>query len=538
LLKKVLLTYISVVNIGDFVVKKIFCFFFLIISIFLVSGEDSIFDHIKYGEDGANGVGHIYIGSHETGISDVTWIYVQSALKHYKKTRPIFIILHLDTPGGEVFVSQRIGDALRDMDLVDGIPIVAYVDNWAISAGAMLAYSCRYIAVVPDALMGAAEPIFQGAEGIVTAPEKINSVLRADFSTRAQGFGRDPLLAEAMVDKDIILVWRNEKVVQLDDAEQINRKAPDFDVVISGEGKLLTLNAKEMEEFGVVNIQLTDHKLELITNQERLEGRWPATKELLFTDPFFEQIPNVVIDSYQMDWKMNFFSFLSHPFVMSLLFLGMIIGFYIEITTPGFGVPGAIGFVCLSFIALSSMSLEAFNWLELIVVVVGLVLLGVELFVIPGFGVIGISGIILMLGGVVLMMLPAIGSFDFTIDNGESLSLGGQYFLERLGWVTGTFILGVIIILILGRFVMPNLAILNPIVSRDDQEGTVSGIENTSLPSVGSEGIAISSMRCSGKIMIEEAVYDSISDGLFIDKGANVVVVRIESGRPVVKERK
>lgn len=124
--------------------------------------EKKLEKYIHFNPQGPNSIGYLYIGDHETAISESTWLYVKQGLEFYKKQRPIFIILVLNTPGGEVFAAQKISDALKEMDTQFNIPVVAFINNWAISAGAMLAYSCRFIAAVKDASMGAAEPVYAG----------------------------------------------------------------------------------------------------------------------------------------------------------------------------------------------------------------------------------------------------------------------------------------------------------------------------------------------------------------------------------------
>src|SRR5207245_166319 len=121
-----------------------------------------------------NEIGHVLIDDRESGINQSTFLYVKAAMDEYKKSKPLFVILELNTPGGEVFAAQRISDALKELDTQYGIPVVAFVNNWAISAGAMLAYSCRFIVVTKDGAMGAAEP--QTVEGtkMEAASEKVN----------------------------------------------------------------------------------------------------------------------------------------------------------------------------------------------------------------------------------------------------------------------------------------------------------------------------------------------------------------------------
>jgi membrane-bound serine protease (ClpP class) len=308
-------------------------------------------------------------------------------LEFYKKQSPIFIILELDTPGGEVFAAQKISDALKEMDTQYNIPIVTFINNWAISAGAMLAYSSRFITVVKDGSMGAAEPVYAGEGGkMETASEKVNSALRTDFANRARFFDRNPLIAEKMVDKDPILVLRHGSIIRLENESQIRLTGPDVDIVISPKGKLLTLNAVQMMDYGVADLMLSPAKLSEITPAEQKAGQWPAGKMLLFQAPFFSTIPQATIQSYQMDWKTRFFVFLATPLVSSLLFMGLIIGAYIEMNHPGLSLPGSIAAICLFLIVLSSFSLEIANWLELILLLTGLALILTELFVLPTFG--------------------------------------------------------------------------------------------------------------------------------------------------------
>src|ERR1700722_18626049 len=131
--------------------------------------DQELKEHIFYKQEGPNFIGHIVIDDRTSGISQATWLYVKKALDGYKQSKPIFIILDLNTPGGEVFAAQNISDALKDFDTQNNIPVIAYINNWSISAGAMLAFSCRFIVVAKDGAMGAAEPVIQGESGHMEA---------------------------------------------------------------------------------------------------------------------------------------------------------------------------------------------------------------------------------------------------------------------------------------------------------------------------------------------------------------------------------
>ena len=494
--------------------------------------------HIKFNPQGPNVVGHIYIGDKQTEINQTTWIYVKSALDHYKTTKPLFIILELNSPGGEVFAAQTISDALKEMDTQFQIPVVCFINNWAISAGAMLAYSCRFITVVKDASMGAAEPVFASETGeIKTASEKVNSAIRTDFANRAAFFGRNPYIAEAMVDKDLIVVLRNGRITKLDNENQIRSTGLNPDIVIAPKGKLLTLNAEELLKYGVAEMIVPPAQLPPITAEEKKVGRWSASKELLFHAPFFDQIPNVSVDSYQMDWKTRFFAFLANPVVSSLLFMGMMLGFYLEINSPGASLPGSVAVICLFLIILSSFAQEIGNMLELILLLVGLAAVLVEIFILPTFGLLGFVGLIFFLAGLFGLMLPGLGKIDFSWDGG-ALNAAGEVFFERLAWLSATIILTAIIMWILGRYMLPSFNTFKRFVlsghEQDASLGYYAGEDPLQLPKPGTKGKVIATLRPAGKVILNDTIYDAMSDGNFIERGVDIVVVRLEGSVIIV----
>lgn len=499
--------------------------------------DEELRKYIKYNPDGPNVIGHMIIDDRTSGINESTWLYVKKALDYFKTIKPIFVILELNTPGGEVFSAQKISDALKELDTQYNIPVVCYINNWAISAGAMLAYSCRFIVGVKDATMGAAEPVLMDTSGkMEAASEKVNSALRADFANRAAFFDRNPYIAEAMVDKDIILVQRHGRIYKLDSESQIKTSGPDPDVIISPKGKLLTLNSEQLLNYGIADIILPPAKTDLITDVEKEEGKWPASKMLLFQQPFFKGIPNATIDSYRMDWKTIFFVFLANPIVSSMLFLGLIVGLYLEINTPGFGFAGTLAATCLFLIILSSFSLELANWLELILLLVGLAIILIELFVLPTFGLLGFIGIIFFLIGLFGMMLPGIGNISFELDT-HTWNAAGEAFFKRLGWLSGTLVLAFIIILFLARYVTPSLAGFSRFVlTGNEQSGYIAGDNPEELPQPGASGEAITTLRPAGKILVNDKIYDAITPGNFIEKGTSIIVIDLDGSVIVVNK--
>jgi len=505
---------------------------FLTLQVPLKTFEKELSQAIIFNQEGPNTIGYLYIGDHENSISESTWLYIKQGLEHYKKNPPIFIILELDTPGGEVFAAQKISQALKEMDTQFNIPIVVYINNWAISAGAMLAYSCRFIVIAPDASMGAAEPVYAGEGGkMETASEKVNSAIRADFANRARFFNRNPLLAEAMVDKDLILVLRHGKITQLDTENQIQQTGIDPDIVISPKGKLLTLDAEKMITYGVADLKLVDKKKTPLTAEEQATGKWPADKIALFQAPFFSTIPQATVEKYQMDWKTRFFVFLATPLVSSLLLMGLFIGGYAEFNNPGLSFPGLIAACCLFLIILSNFSLQIANWLEIILLFTGILIILVELFVLPTMGLFGFVGIILFLVGLFGLLLPGIDGVHFEYDT-QTVNAAGEYFLRRLAWLCGTLILSLVIIALLARYVLPSFTAYNRFVltgsEQESSKGFFAGEDPANLPKIGAQGRVLATLRPSGKVIIHDQIYEAISARDVIDAGETIQVVRLE----------
>ncbi|MBS0655428.1 MAG: hypothetical protein JSR46_06615 [Verrucomicrobia bacterium] len=517
----------------------------LILCAFSLSAEADLFDqklesHVHFPENHPPRIGYITLTDKQEAISQSTWIYIRSALNFYKQTHPGCIILELNSPGGEVFAAEKISEALKEMDTQYGIPVIAYINNWAISAGAMLAYSCRYIVVSKDASMGAAEPIYIGPEGQPeAASEKVNSALRADFANRAKYFDRNPYIAEAMVDKDVILVKRDGKIIKLDAEDQIRKGGTDPDIIISPKGKLLTLDAEQLVSYGVADMMLQPMKLEPLTDSEIERGLWPISKSALGEVRYFQGIPGLEIEKYHYSWQLRFLAFLVSPAVSSVLFLVLLVAFYMELSSGGFGLAGAVGLISLFLVLLSSFALEVVHWLEPILLLFGLVLVGLELFFFPTLGILGVVGAAFVIMGLVGIMVPGIGSVSF---EGNTLNAAGEYVLTRLAWLSGALLLAIVVMAVLSRWMWPKLAMLRKLTLTDAERseaaihGTMPSSPLTQLPEVGAEVVVTAALRPAGKVFDGSRDIDALSTGNFIAEGTRVRVVRIEGQKVVVEE--
>jgi len=431
-------------------------------------------------------VGYLHLDK-DHPIDSATVLYVKFSLDHFLKESVDCVVLDLDTPGGEVFAALKIAEMLKDFDIKHKTPVIAYINNWAISAGAMLAYSCRFIGATNAASMGAAEPVTVEAGGqMSSASEKVNSALRSEFSNLAHFWKRNPDLAEAMVDKDVILVVRDGTILKLDEEAH---KQPS-DKVITAKGKLLTLNALQLKEYGVADFEAS-------TLQDY---------------PLFQGAQFI---SYH-NWKIDFFALLAHPAVASFLLMGLIFGIYLEFQHPGLIFPIVVAVMCLGLILLSKFSMETIHWVEAIMLAVGIGLLILETFILPTFGVGGILGILLTVGGLVTLMLPHFDKVQFF----PNWNLAAHAVIDQLAWICGTLIVGLVIMILMARRMVRKFVLVG------EQQ-----MEFIPLPGQGSGGKAFTDLRPSGKVEIEGQVYEAITEGRFVEKGTEIKVIRQEGNK-------
>jgi membrane-bound serine protease (ClpP class) len=503
----------------------------LLLSFFTLSAKDIDTELKKYIIKKSEYVGFIEIGR-ERQIDQTTYLSIKFALDYFKKKKVSFIILKLNTPGGEVLAASNISRILKEVDTQDGIPIIAFIDDWALSAGAMLAYSSRFIATSDTSSMGAAEPVIMGQSGMERASEKINSALRSEFSNLASFFGRNPDLAEAMVDKDIVLVLRGKEIVRLRSNDEIAKS----DIVITPQGKLLTLNSQNLITYGVADLFLKKKAISPISPLEAKAGEWSASKSILFSYPFFKELGEMKIITYN-HWKISFFSFLTHPAVVSLLFFIMIICCYIELSSGGFGLFASLSLISLALILLGSFASYTINFLEVIIFCVGILLVLLEVFVIPGFGLTGILGILFTLGGLILFTLPNFSEKIFTSDK-LAFSFDFSLLFYRLIWLFSALLASFISIVLLARFIAPKILKNSPLIHKGEQDGYVAGYSKEELPKVNDEALTYSLLRPVGKIIINNKIMDAKAEIGFINKGEEVIISAFDGDKILVRKKR
>jgi membrane-bound serine protease (ClpP class) len=384
------------------------------------------------------------------------------------------VILDINTFGGRVDAAVLIRDAL----LQAPVRTIAFVNKRAISAGALITLAAETIAMADGGTIGAAMPVEMGLPGTPAqaVAEKTVSYMRKEFRATAESRKRPPLLAEAMVDADV-----------------------DIPGVID-KGKLLTLTTEE-----ALQHQLADVRANSLA----------ALLEVL-------DLTGAEVRTASQTWAETLVRFLTHPVLSSLLMTLGILGIIVELRTPGFGVPGALGLMSLGLFFWGHWLVRLAGWEELLLVGSGLVLLVLEVFVVPGFGITGILGLIALMGGLGLSVVGAGATWEVI------LTAVGQGALSLL--------LAIVVSLALLR-VLPRLPWGRRLVLETE---LLSGAGGASAPEgdrrwLGKGGIAASPLRPAGLAHIDGERVDVVSEGELIEIGQPIEVIRVDGNRIVVR---
>lgn len=395
--------------------------------------------------------------------------YIERVLEEAHAAGAAAVVLDINTFGGRVDGAVQIRDAL----LAAKVPTVAFVNPRAISAGALISLASAKIVMGNAATLGAAAPV-QGAQ---PAGEKTVSYVRKEFRTTAEIRGRDPVIAEAMVDVDVEIEGLVEK------------------------GKLLTLTTSEALQRGMADARA-----------DSIEGALAAVG-----------IENAEIRGTSANWAEWLVRWLTHPVVSSLLLTVAMVGVIVELRTPGFGVPGGIGLLSLGLFFWGHWIVALAGWEEMLLVGIGLVLLVLEIFVVPGFGVVGLLGIAGLAAGLVLSLV------------GEGAT--STFLVTTLTRVSASIVVAIVLSLVLLRF-LPRLPGGRSLVltTRLDTAAGYESPPDSDLRLLGRRGRALSALRPAGIVEIDGERIDVVSTGEHLDMGSTVEVVRVDGNRVVVRQ--
>lgn len=426
-------------------------------------------------------------------IAPGIWRQTKQALEAADSLGAVLFLIHMNTYGGTVVDA----DSIRTKIMQSKIPVVVFVDNNAASAGALISIAADSIYMRPGGSIGAATVVNQTGAAM---PDKFQSYFRSIMRATAESHGKTAVVENG----DTIYKWRRDPLI----AEAM----VDPSVYIKGiidTGKVLTFTPSEAIRYGFS--EGTAESVEEVLRKVGLEG--------------------ATIIEYKPTWIERIIGFLVHPVVSGILIMAIIGGIYFEMQTPGIGFPIAVAITAaVAYFAPLYLEGLAEHW-EILVFLAGIILILVELFVIPGFGISGVIGIILAFTGLTLSLIDNI-VFDFGhVDLGRI----GTAVLTVVSGITGGFLLSLWAgSRVFGAHKGPfrNFALQTV---QEVSEGFVS-IDNSLLRLKGCTGTAQTVLRPSGKVEIGGEIYDAVTTGAFIDKGRTILVAKVETTQLYVEE--
>ncbi len=411
----------------------------------------------------------------KTEIDPRTNRYVELALQHARTIHADVVVLEMDTYGGILTDAKEIVDKIMDFDK----PIWVYINSDAASAGALIAIACDSIYMTPGASIGAATVVSASGE---KAPDKYQSYMRSIMRSIAEENGRNPRIAEGMVDERVVI-------------DSVKK-----------EGEVITFSTSEAIKYGFC------------------EARVNSIEEILTRN----KITDYELVKFELNKTEKVIAFFLNPFISGLLILIIVGGLWFELQTPGVGFPLAAAVTALIlYLVPYYLNGLAANW-EILALFAGIALILAELFVLPGFGIAGIAGITLTVGSLILIMINN-DAFDFEFVPAAELlyavaaTLGG--------------ILGGILVLFAGGARLANSRIFSRIAltkTQDTAEGYVVKPAPVSLK--GKQGVAYTVLRPAGKVMIDDKIYDAFTRGEYIEKGDRIEVLDDETTSLLVKK--
>ncbi|MCK5544719.1 MAG: serine protease, partial [Desulfobulbaceae bacterium] len=380
--------------------------------------------------------------------------------------------------------------------------------------GALIALACNELVMKPNTTIGDCAPITFSSEGAKMMGEKFQSPLRAKFRTLARKNGYPAALAEAMVTPDMIVyeVKMEGKTLYMDSLSFADLSPEEKENVLSqktvvAKGELLTMDDQEARE-------LSFSKMSAASIPEML-GRMGITDY---------EIVNI-----KESWSESLVGLIS-SIAPILMMIGMA-ALYTELKAPGFGVPGIIGIICLGLVFLSQYLVGLADHTELLLLVLGIVLLGIEVFVTPGFGIMGLGGMFLVGVGMVLAFQ------DFELPD-PSLPWQKELLIKNMTLVLGSFMAAFIFSLFFLRYVISGLGkVIDGPYLESSLKGSVADSIEAKKVRVGDSGITHTFLRPAGKIKIGNDLYDVISEGEFIEKGTPVVISEKRGNRLIVARK-
>lgn len=452
--------------------------------------------------------------------------YLNQRLDTAKSNGADLVIIRLTSPGGDLEHSLQLSRRLRD---IDWATTIVFVPSEAISGGAIISFGADYIVMQPGALIGDAGPVKLGMQGFEHAEEKVVSYLAGAIRELAEAKGRPGAIAEAMVDRSLKVVQTVELNTgrrvflteqEFSAAEAEGLYGPAEPVAETGQDRFLTVGAQRAEELLLCE-RLVDSE-----------------------DALLASLQIETLERTELNWLDGTIYLLNRPWLTAILLIAGLIGLYIEFAAPGISVAGLFAVLCFGIFFWSHALGGTSGWLEILLFTLGIGCLLCELFVLPGFGVFGLTG----LGLVVVSLVMA--SQDFVIpDTATQWTELRTNLLIVLGAVLGVMLLLVAQVLLLDsipglnrfRLAAPESEISGDVghavasVSTDYAPSLLAGSQDKAMVSVGARGTADSDLRPSGKIRIDDRLVDVVTEGDYVEAGRAVEVIKTEGNLIIVR---
>jgi membrane-bound serine protease (ClpP class) len=435
---------------------------------------------------GERKTGHIYVIPVREQIGSAVHYIIRRGLKEAIEHKADAVILDMKTPGGALDATLEIMESLAKFPGTT----ITYINNEAMSAGAFISAATQEIWFAPSGIIGAAAPVSMGGQDVeATMRQKIVSYLKARIRAESEGKGYRGEVVSAMIDADYVL-----KV---------------GDKVIKDKGELLSLTAAEAAKtYGD-------------PPQALLSAGTAKDLDELITKRFGPAKPAVT--ALQVTWSESLAVWLN---AISSLLLGVgLLALYIEFKTPGFGVFGVVGIVCLAIVFLGSYVAGLSGHEPMLVFGLGLVLVAIEFFVFPGSIVFALTGLVLMLGSLVWSMA------DVWPNEPISVAWSGDAFVAPLANLGLGFLIAIGLALALARFIprgwfFEQLAVTGESVGAAQSAGMPAAVGPAAGALVGRKGVAATGLYPSGQVEIDGQRFDARLEVGSAPAGTRVVVRR------------
>lgn len=400
--------------------------------------------------------------------------YVKLALEHATEIKADIVVVDMDSFGGAVADADEIVERILKFDK----PVWVFINSDAASAGAYISIACDSIYMNKSATIGAATVVT--GEGEV-APEKYQSYFRKQMRSTAEATKRNPDIAEGMVSE--------KKVIE----------------GIKKEGEIITFTTSEALKNGYCEAEVGS--IAEILKRNRVE--------------------NYELTTFKLDWAEKVIAFVINPFISGLLILVIIGGIYFEMQTPGVGFPLFAAITALMLYLVPYYMNGLADYWEILALFIGIGLIIAEIFIIPGFGVAGISGIVLTIMSLALIMLNN-DFFNFDLVPFGDITLA---IFTAFGGLCGA----VLTLFLVGARLTDSKAFQR--IALADTQDVAKGFTANFVPEVqpGQRGEAFTILRPSGRVVIGSKLYDAFTRGEYIEKGELVEVVEVEGSTVKVK---